>query len=193
MINFTNQYIVISIVFSEEAYTLRWIIQPPEILVANTNFSLTLEIIDRKGDRVTTGLDSTAYIILSVSHRHKKFFYSGDRMELLYSTDVRLEGTDMRMDMLTLDTVAKKRAEKGLVHFNDLRILDVHSSLRLNATLTMAKHPWWRSPRIYKDLAAAYNFIEGGAELFSYNETYPTDPPVLLSRPITVTGNKTNF
>ncbi|CAD5115643.1 DgyrCDS4599 [Dimorphilus gyrociliatus] len=177
-------------VITAEAYTLRWVIQPPQTITANTNFSLTLEIVDKAGDRVTTGLDSTAHIILSVSHRHKKFFYSGDRMELLHSTDARLVGTDIRMDMLTFDSVAKKPAVNGLVHFNDLRILDVHSSLTLNATVTMARQPWWRSPRIYKDLKASYTFTESGIQLFSYNKSYGTDPPVLISRPIKVTAQK---
>ena len=80
-----------------------------------------------------------------------------------------------------------ERAVAGQASFTGLRLLDVHSCVKLNITMKMPGYPNSRLPNTYTDDALKFYYdIAGKKRAFVYNGT--SDPAVLISDCINVTG-----
>lgn len=78
----------------------------------------------------------------------------------------------------------------GKASFTGLRLLDVHSCVKLNITMKMPGYPNSRIPNTYTDNALKFVYdIAGKKQAFVYNGT--SDPAVLISDCINVTGTIT--
>ena len=118
---------------------------PPSTVIANHQFQLTATIRDQNGNVVTTGLDSIAYVDLTVPYYYKTFYHTPGKMMMLKKSTVRLSGENI-YHQGNNDLVIRKRASAGIVTFNDIRIRDTINGLQLNLTMTMSRYPWTRIP-----------------------------------------------
>lgn len=100
---------------------------------------------------------------------------------------VRLAGDHVIQSKATYDFVHNERAVAGKASFTGLRLLDVHSCVKLNITMKMPGYPHSRLPNTYTDNALKFVYdIAGKKKAFVYNGT--SDPAVLISDCINVTG-----
>ncbi|GAB1605771.1 atrial natriuretic peptide receptor 1-like [Argonauta hians] len=130
--------------------------QPPAIITANTGFTVEAEIRDTNNKVVTSGLDSIAFVQLTIPYEYKSFYYQGNLNMILRGTSLRLAGSSTMIHQSTHDTIIRKQAVNGKVSFSDVRILDVTNDLQLNLTMYMARDPWLRIPNCitcYADLS----------------------------------------
>ena len=80
------------------------------------------------------------------------FCFIGKFKNMICTLQVRLAGTDVKMDRSTKQMYVDKRAEGGVVTFEGLRLLDVHGCVKLNLTMRMPHFPHSRMPNTYNDL-----------------------------------------
>ncbi|XP_041377290.1 uncharacterized protein LOC121389705 [Gigantopelta aegis] len=162
---------------------------PTEVL-ANQPFSFSLKIVDAENKSiVTTGLDSTAFVTVRVSWEYVTLFYKGGKDMFLRSTEARMAGPEVKEDPTYHDMVLEKRASAGRVTFTDVRILDIHSTVRLNATLTQARCNWIRTPKMNRDYKSLYIVNASTPDLYyKYKLIRPIDPSVILSKRLNVTA-----
>ncbi|XP_046340385.2 uncharacterized protein LOC124121432 [Haliotis rufescens] len=163
--------------------------QPPTTTSANSAFVVKAQIVDSRGSVVSTGLDSTAFVDLQISYEYKQFYHSVGKEMFLYSTAVRMESSEAITHASTYDRIIRKRAVGGNVTFSDIKILDVHASVRFNLTMTTAHDPWIRTPNDYSDLASKFiTTLPSGVLVFSINTSYPLSDAVKLSNSFAVTA-----
>lgn len=130
--------------------------QPPPKVKANTDFDVEAEIHDNVGKVVTSGLDSIAFVELTVPYSYKEFYYRKNLDMMLKSTEIRLAGNSAMIHQSTNDVIIRKQAVAGKVKFQGIRILDVAVGFHLNLTMYMARDPWFRIPNCktcYDDLS----------------------------------------
>ncbi|XP_046556710.1 uncharacterized protein LOC124265901 [Haliotis rubra] len=179
----TNQFTI-----TVPAKTLVITSQPPTSISANSPFVVSAKIVDTGSATVAAGLDSTAFVDLQVSYEFKKFYHSVGKEMFLYSTDVRMDSSEAITHASTYDRIIRKRAVNGLVTFSDIKILDVHTAVRFNLTMTTAHDPWIRTPNDYTDLASKFiTTASDGVLVFSINTSYPLSSAVVLSNYFAVT------
>ena len=162
---------------TEPAANLRITKQPPNSITANTKFDITAEILDGKGAPLTVGLDSAAYVELTVSYEYKTFYQRNEKDMLLDSTEVRLGGPLVTANQATGDLIIRQRAVAGMVSFTDVRILDTVHKLNLNLTMFMSKDPYLRIPncgKCYSDLN--YRIISNNNQI-----KFQLPPPKVLN------------
>ncbi|CAI9730995.1 speract receptor-like [Octopus vulgaris] len=128
------------------AHHLRITKQPPASVKANHNFDVEVEIRDSSNKRVEDGLDSVAFVILTVPYDYKKFYADKKREMILAMTDVTLDADEFLLHLNTRDLSIRKQAVKGKVVFRTIRILDAVHNFQLNITMTMARDPFTRIP-----------------------------------------------
>lgn len=163
---------------------------PPATILANHPFQMTATIRDKNGNIVTTGLDSIAYVDLTVPYYNKTFYYTEGRKMLLKHTSVRLGG-EIIYHQSTQDLVIRKRASKGVVTFNEIRILNIVNNLQLNLTMTMARFPWTRIPNCvscYDDVKSQILQANGTEVTFPYlgSKFYTKIKSLVLTQPFQI-------
>lgn len=152
---------------SEPANDIVVTVQPPVSVTANHDFSLVAEIRDKNGQRLQTGLDSVAFVELTVPYYYKTFYRTENKEMLLKSSSIRLAGANVISHQSTNDFISRKRAAAGRVVFDKIRVLDAVSDLKLNLTLLMSRDPWSRIPNCdicYAD-TEQYNLNADGTEI----------------------------
>ena len=141
---------------TEPAASLNITKQPPVFVPANNNFTIEVEILDKRGALLTSGLDSVAYVDLTVAYDQKLFYYTSGKDMLLKVAKARLSGSSVHIFLATRDRVIRKRAIAGKVVYNNIRILDPSFRIRLNLTMIMTRDPFLRIPnceKCYSDLS----------------------------------------
>ncbi|XP_041377423.1 uncharacterized protein LOC121389840 [Gigantopelta aegis] len=123
----------------------------PSTVVANNPFNISIAILDVNRNVMTAGLDSTALVELRISWEHTRHY---DMNRILQSTLVRMASPETRLHPVYHVTYIRKRARSGLVTFTDVRILDVHDNLNLNASLKQAWLPSVQDGNVYKQYEA---------------------------------------
>ena len=172
VLRFMNKKLKISVdtnpfEISEPAYDIVVTGQPPRDVIANHDFSVVAEIRDKNNSRLKKGLDSVAYVELSVPYYYKTFYRTENKEMLLKTTSIRLAGENAISHQSTHDLLCRKRASAGVVVFNKVRILDAISDLKLNVTMIMARDPWSRIPNCENcyDDTKEYNLNADGTEI----------------------------
>nr|XP_022343862.1 uncharacterized protein LOC111136960 isoform X1 [Crassostrea virginica]XP_022343863.1 uncharacterized protein LOC111136960 isoform X1 [Crassostrea virginica]XP_022343864.1 uncharacterized protein LOC111136960 isoform X1 [Crassostrea virginica] len=161
---------------------------PPSTVVANKNFNVSVEIWNGGNNTITSGLDSTLMMTLQVAYFKGlvEHFSSVPLEDMVSKLDVRLAGDHVIQSKATYDFVHNERAVAGQASFTGLRLLDVHSCVKLNITMKMPGYPNSRLPNTYTDDALKFYYdIAGKKRAFVYNGT--SDPAVLISDCINVT------
>lgn len=120
--------------------------QPPLKIMANHDFKIIAEIRFQNDSIVDTGLDSVLNVDLTVPYHYKVFSNTPDYRMILKKTQYRLAGSNVILHQGNYDWLIRKRAVKGRVVFDGIRILDPGIELRLNLTMTMTRDPWLRVP-----------------------------------------------
>lgn len=128
------------------AHHLKITKQPPTSIQANHNFDVEVEIRDIDNKRVEDGLDSVAFLLLTVPYDYKKFYADKRKKMILASTEITLDADEFLLHLNTRDLTVRKQAEKGKVVFRTIRILDAVDNFQLNITMTMARDPFTRIP-----------------------------------------------
>uniref|UniRef100_T1IKU7 Uncharacterized protein n=1 Tax=Strigamia maritima TaxID=126957 RepID=T1IKU7_STRMM len=159
----TNQFLV-----DPPVKGVRWITTEFKNITANQPFELSLEILDENDARITSGFASTLMVEVTLSYDLKHFYGTSLKAGFLYKTLATLAGREVKISKRTNDRILQKRAEKGWVHFKDVRILEktTGTSLEygLNATLLIPRGFWNRVPNDYKDFVCI-------------KQSYPDGPP----------------
>ncbi|XP_062598615.1 uncharacterized protein LOC134260046, partial [Saccostrea cucullata] len=161
---------------------------PPSTIVANTDFNVTVEILDADNNTITSGIDATLEMTLQVAYfKGLVEHYSSVPFEDMVSTmHVRLAGDNVIQSKSTYDFVDNQRAAGGTASFTGLRILDVHDCVQLNITMKMPGFPNARLPNVYNDTALKFEYsVPGKRTAFVYNGT--SDRAILISECINVT------
>lgn len=166
---------------------------PPSTVVANTNFNVSVEIWAGDNTTLTTGLDSTLTLTLQVAYFEGlvEHYSSVPLEDMVSEMHVRLAGDHVIQSKATYDFVHNERAVAGKASFTGLRLLDVHSCVKLNITMKMPGYPHSRLPNTYTDNTLKFVYdIAGKKKAFVYNGT--SDPAVLISDCINVTEQSLN-
>lgn len=160
---------------TEPAHHLTITQQPPKSVNANDDFTIVAEVRYKNDSVVTTGLDSVVNVDLTVPYYLKKFSNTLSRRMLLKSSPYRLSGKGIILHQGNYDWVIRKQAVKGKVIFDDVRILDPATKLKLNLTMTRIRDPWLRIPnceQCYDDLSRIIISADGTDVTFEEPDTY---------------------
>ncbi|CAI9736311.1 receptor-type guanylate cyclase gcy-4-like [Octopus vulgaris] len=169
--------------------------QPPVQIGANTGFTVKAEIHDNVGKVITSGLDSIAFVELTVPYRYKEFYYRKNLDMMLKHTDIRLAGKSTMIHQSTNDIIIRQQAVAGKVTFKDIRILDVAVGFRLNLTMYMARDPWIRIPNCktcYDDLTRKNIYeSENYVKFFDLSDSIIDGIPAMaFTNPINIQSQK---
>ncbi|GAB1605940.1 atrial natriuretic peptide receptor 1-like [Argonauta hians] len=134
------------ILVTKPAYRIFVTKQPPATVLANHDFGIEVEIRGQDNTLIDIGLDSVAYIELTIPYNYKQFYTDVERDMMLANSSVRLDGNHKIINLKNRDAVIRMRATAGKAIFSNIRILDIVDKLQLNLTLTMARDPWERIP-----------------------------------------------
>lgn len=135
---------------------------PSNGTVANTDFDITVEIQDSAGVKVATGIDATLPVMLQVAWFEDLQLFNGKAPleDMLFQTMERLSGTDAKLSRSTYQMYIDKRAVAGEVTFTGVRLLDVHTCVKLNLTMRMPNYPHSRMPNSYNDFTMNKVFFD---------------------------------
>uniref|UniRef100_T1JDE2 guanylate cyclase n=1 Tax=Strigamia maritima TaxID=126957 RepID=T1JDE2_STRMM len=135
---------------------LDWYVKPDREMLANHPFRFSLEIVDQNKERITSGLDSSLIVEVTIGYQVKTFMTEILVRDFLYKTDAELAGDEVITSLRNYDLVLHKRATKGFVEFRDVVIRTVYQNqfLFLNATLLVPR-TGDRQPLSYSDLTSS--------------------------------------
>ncbi|XP_052083610.1 uncharacterized protein LOC127720912 [Mytilus californianus] len=135
---------------------------PSSGTIANTDFDITVEIQDSAGVKVATGIDATLPVMLQVAWFEDLQLFNGKAPleDMLFQTMERLSGTGAKLSRSTYQMYIDKRAVAGEVTFTGVRLLDVHTCVKLNLTMRMPNYPHSRMPNTYNDFTMNKVFFD---------------------------------
>ncbi|XP_069117927.1 uncharacterized protein [Argopecten irradians] len=171
---------------TEYAQNITLATPPPTSTMANKGFNMDVHILDSSGNLITSGLDSTLDVTIKVAWLEglSVMYHDDGYRNMLFYESVRLGGTDAVQSVSTHNKLITKRAIGGVASFTDIRLLDVHSCVRLNITLTMPRYPLFRLPTTMNEVKHVHTLTNG---LNGYYINSTNDGGVFITDCITVT------